>query len=95
MALDSQTIPDGPIWTREPETNRILDFGEASGATSKQVPKLYSYPGGSIWSFLGSFFGHFWGHFLDHFLVTFWTTFGGHFGADGPGVIFTAGLGVI
>jgi len=28
-------------------------------------------------------------------LVTFWTTFGCHFGADGPGVIFTAGLGVI
>ena len=27
--------------------------------------------------------------------VTFWTTFGCHFGADGPGVIFTAGLGVI
>ena len=26
---------------------------------------------------------------------TFWTTFGCHFGADGPGVIFTAGLGVI
>ena len=37
----------------------------------------------------------FWGHFLDHFLVTFWTTFGCHFGADGRGVIFTAGLGVI
>ena len=33
--------------------------------------------------------------FMDHFLVTFWTTFGCHFGADGPGVIFTAGLGVI
>ena len=32
---------------------------------------------------------------MDHFLVTFWTTFGCHFGADGPGVIFTAGLGVI
>ena len=31
MALDSQTIPDGPIWTREPETNRTLDLGEASG----------------------------------------------------------------
>ena len=28
-------------------------------------------------------------------MVTFWTTFGCHFGADGPGVIFTAGLGVI
>ena len=28
-------------------------------------------------------------------MVTFWTTFGFHFGADGPGVIFTAGLGVI
>ena len=27
-------------------------------------------------------------------MVTFWTTFGCHFGADGPGVIFTAGLGV-
>ena len=44
---------------------------------------------------LGSLFGHFWGHFLDHFLVTFSTTFWCHFGADGPGVIFTAGLGVI
>ena len=32
---------------------------------------------------------------MDHCLVTFWTTFGCHFGADGPGVIFTAGLGVI
>ena len=31
---------------------------------------------------------------MDHFLVTFWTTFGCHFGAEGPGVIFTAGLGV-
>ena len=29
------------------------------------------------------------------FGIIFWTTFGGHFGADGPGVIFTAGLGVI
>ena len=28
-------------------------------------------------------------------MITFWTTFGCHFGADGPGVIFTAGLGVI
>ena len=28
-------------------------------------------------------------------MVTFWITFGGHFGADGPSVIFTAGLGVI
>ena len=28
-------------------------------------------------------------------MVTFWTTCGCHFGADGPGVIFTAGLGVI
>ena len=28
-------------------------------------------------------------------MVTFWTTFGCHFGADGPGMIFTAGLGVI
>ena len=28
-------------------------------------------------------------------MVTFWTTFGCHFGADGPGVICTAGLGVI
>ena len=45
--------------------------------------------------FFGVIFGYFWDHFLDHFLVTFWTTFGGHFGADGPGVIFTAGLGVI
>ena len=33
--------------------------------------------------------------FVDHFLVTFWTTFGCHFGADGPGVISTAGLRVI
>ena len=40
---------------------------------------------------LGSFFGL----FLDHFLVTFWKTFGCHFGADGPGVISTAGLRVI
>ena len=28
-------------------------------------------------------------------MVTFWTTFGCHFGADGPGVISTAGLRVI
>ena len=28
-------------------------------------------------------------------MVTFWTTFGCHFGGDGPGVIFTAGLGAI
>ena len=28
-------------------------------------------------------------------MVTCWTTFGGHFGADGPGVIFIAGLVVI
>ena len=28
-------------------------------------------------------------------MVTFWTTLGCHFGADGPGMIFTAGLGVI
>ena len=28
-------------------------------------------------------------------MVTFWTTFGCLFGADGPGVIFTAGLGAI
>ena len=28
-------------------------------------------------------------------MVTFWITFGCQFGADGPGVIFTAGLGVI
>ena len=100
MALDSQTIPDGPIWARESVTKTVPGLLEASGAVWCHIQagprnKLYSYPGGSIWSFLGSFFGHFWGHFLDHFLVTFWTTFGCHFGADGPGVIFTAGLGVI
>merc|ERR1711963_770414 len=43
-------------------------------------------------------FGLFWGHFLVIFRIifwtTFWTTFGYHFGADGPGVILTAGLGV-
>ena len=50
---------------------------------------------GHFGGLLGSLFGHFWGHFLDHFLITFWTFFGCHFGADGPGVIFTAGLGVI
>ena len=60
-----------------------------SGATSKQVPVTDR----SL--ILGEASGHFWGHFLDHVLVTFWTTFGCHFGADGPGVIFTAGLGVI
>ena len=39
MALDSQTIPDGPIWARESVTNRVPALGEASGATSKQVPE--------------------------------------------------------
>ena len=81
MALDSQTIPDGPIWTREPETNRTLDFGEASGATSKQVPETNctlilgeasGHFGVIFWSFSGSFFGPLFGHFLDHFWVPFW-----------------------
>ena len=81
MALDSQTIPDGPIWTPEPETNRTLDFGEASGATSKQVPvtnctlileEASGHFGVIFWSFLGSFFGPLFGHFLDHFWVPFW-----------------------
>ena len=100
MALDSQTIPDGPIWTREPETNRTLDFGDKTIALPKDVPdgrpkQIVLLSWGKHLVILGSFFGHFRGHFLDHFLVTFWTTFGCHVGADGPGVIFTAGLGVI
>ena len=81
MALDSQTIPDGPIWAREPETNRTLDFGEASGATSKQVPvtncalilgEASVHFGVIFWSFSGPFFGPLFGHFLDHFWVPFW-----------------------
>ena len=74
MALDSQTIPDGPIWTREPETNRTLDFGEASGATSKQVPET------NCTLILGEASGHFWDHFLVIFGVIFWTTFWSLFG---------------
>ena len=38
MALDSQTIPDGPIWARESVTNRCRFGLVPSGATSKQVP---------------------------------------------------------
>ena len=74
MALDSQTIPDGPIWTREPETNRTLDLGEASGATSKQVPET------NCTLILGEASGHFWDHFLVIFGVIFWTTFWSLFG---------------
>ena len=74
MALDSQTIPDGPIWTREPETNRTLDFGEASGATSKQVPET------NCTLILGEASGHFWDHFLVIFGVIVWTTFWSLFG---------------
>ena len=81
MALDSQTIPDGPIWARETVTNRILVLGEASGATSKQVPvtncalilgEASGHFGVIFWSFSGSFFGPLFGHFLDHFWVPFW-----------------------
>ena len=74
MALDSQTIPDGPIWTRETETNRTLDFGEASGATSKQVPET------NCTLILGEASGHFWDHFLVIFGVIFWITFWSLFG---------------
>ena len=74
MALDSQTIPDGPIWTREPETNRTLDFGEASGATSKQVPET------NCTLILGEASGHFWDRFLVIFGVIFWITFWSLFG---------------
>ena len=74
MALDSQTIPDGPIWTREPETNRTLDFGEASGATSKQVPET------NCTLILGEASGHFWDHFLVIFGFISWTTFWSLFG---------------
>ena len=75
MALDSQTIPDGPIWTREPETNRTLDFGEASGATSKQVPET------NCTLILGEASGHLWDHFLVIFGIIFWTTSWSLFGA--------------
>ena len=69
MALDSQTIPDGPIWARRTVTNRTLVLGEASGATSKQVPE-------TEWTLiLGEASGHFWDHFLVIFGVIFWTTF--------------------
>ena len=57
VALDSQTIPDGPIWAREPETNRTLDFGEASGATSRHT-RMTRIPDNDE-DTLGSFFGHF------------------------------------
>ena len=63
-------------------------MGPFGPGSPKQIVLLIS---GKHLVISGSFFGHFRGHFLDHFLVTFWTTFG----ADGPGMIFTAGLGVI
>ena len=74
MALDSQTIPDGPIWARESVTNRVPALGEASGATSKQVPVTDR---GTV---LGEASGHFWDHFLVIFGVIFWTTFWSLFG---------------
>ena len=74
MALDSQTIPDGPIWARESVTNRVPALGEASGATSKQVPVTKST------LILGEASGHFWDHFLVIFGVIFWTTFWSLFG---------------
>ena len=77
MALDSQTIPDGPIWVRESVTNRTLVLGKhlvPSGATSKQVPET------NCSLILGEASGHFWGHFLVIFGVIFWTTFWSLFG---------------
>ena len=71
MALDSQTIPDGPIWARESVTNR------GSGAVwchIKQVPVTDR----SL--ILGEASGHFWDHFLVIFGVIFWTTFWSLFG---------------
>ena len=88
MALDSQTIPDGPIWARESVTNRTLVLGEASGAVWCHIQagprnRSYSYPGGSIWSFLGSFFEPLFGHFLDHFWGPFWGPFSDQIGQRG------------
>ena len=74
MALDSKTIPDGPIWARETVTNRGLVLGEASGATSKQVPVT------NCTLILGEASGHFWDHFLVIFGVIFWITFWSLFG---------------
>ena len=82
MALDSQTIPDGPIWARESVTNRGSGAvwcrlvphpgGQFKAILNHFVVIMGSFFGFIFWSFLGAFFGPLFGDFLDYFWVPFW-----------------------